>query len=70
MGVMMAGNVPLNDALDKFDLQNASAEAIARARGRFEKRWNNLNAIRTVASTLSVILVIMACMSTCREQGA
>lgn len=63
MGVTMVGNVPLNEALDKFDLQHASAEAITQARSQFEKRWNNLNNIRTVAATLSVILVVMACLS-------
>ncbi|GEP98012.1 anthrone oxygenase family protein [Chitinophaga cymbidii] len=69
IGVTFAGNIPLNEALDKFDLQQASTEAITQARERFEKRWNDLNLIRTVASTLSVILVVMACLSKYKEQG-
>lgn len=69
LGVTMAGNVPMNEALDKFDVQHASAEAIAQVRKQFENRWNNLNTIRTIASTLSVVLVVMACLSHYKEQG-
>lgn len=62
-GVTMAGNVPMNDLLDKFDLKNASAEAIALARKNFESRWNSLNIVRAITSTLSVLLVIIACLA-------
>jgi uncharacterized membrane protein len=63
LGVTMFGNVPLNEALDAFNLQSASQEAIAAQRAKFEGRWNNLNTIRTISSTLSIILVIIACLS-------
>lgn len=63
LGVTMFGNVPLNEALDTFNLQSASAEAIAAQRAKFEGRWNNLNTIRTISSTLSIIFVIIACLS-------
>jgi len=62
-GVTIFGNIPLNEALDKFNLQAASEEAIAMQRAKFEGRWNSLNMIRTIASTIAVILVIMACLS-------
>ncbi|MFZ6011095.1 MAG: DUF1772 domain-containing protein [Bacteroidota bacterium] len=62
-GVTVAGNVPLNEAMDKFQLSTASAADMAMQRARFEIPWNNLNMVRTVCSTISVILVIIACLT-------
>ncbi|QIP15634.1 DUF1772 domain-containing protein [Spirosoma aureum] len=62
-GVTILGNVPLNDALDAFSIQTASAEEITAQRARFEAPWNRLHAIRTVAAVLAVILVIIACLT-------
>ncbi len=62
-GVTMFGNVPLNDALDRFDLETASDEETALQRTNFEKPWNNLNTVRTVSSTLAVMLVVIACLN-------
>ncbi len=61
-GVTIFGNVPLNDALDRFDLQTASEAEIAARGDSFEKRWNNLNTVRVVSSTLAVMLIIVACL--------
>ncbi|MDH6253509.1 putative membrane protein [Chryseobacterium sp. H1D6B] len=61
-GVTAAGNVPLNDQLDKFDIAVAAAEAVKRMRESFEARWNLLNNIRTACSIVTVILVICACI--------
>lgn len=60
--VTIFGNVPLNESLDAFVLTTASPADIAAQRAAFEKPWNMLNIIRTVASTLSVVLVIIACL--------
>ncbi len=62
-GVTIFGNVPLNNTLDRFDLQMASKKEIAVQRDNFEGRWNNFNTIRTVSSTLAIILVVIACLS-------
>ena len=62
-GVTMFGNVPMNNALDRFDLESATDEAITQQRANFERRWNNLNTIRTITSTLAVILIVIACLS-------
>lgn len=62
MGVTGFGNVPLNEALDGFDLSSATVEAMAERRGAFEASWNRLNTIRTVASVLTIVLVISACL--------
>jgi uncharacterized membrane protein len=62
MGVTMAGNVPMNDALDKFNTAAASPSDLAAARAGFEARWNFLNNIRTVSCVLSFGLTIGAGM--------
>lgn len=62
-GVTMAGNVPLNNALDVFNLKTASADEIAAFRTRFEAPWNRLNDIRTFFSVVAIILVVIACLS-------
>jgi uncharacterized membrane protein len=61
-GVTIFGNVPLNNALDAFHLQSATAQEIAAQRAKFEAAWNNLNMIRTIASILAIVLVIIACI--------
>lgn len=63
IGVTMLGNVPLNEALDTFNLQTASPDEIAAQRVAFEMPWNQWNSVRTVASILSILLVIVACLS-------
>ncbi|WP_212002596.1 DUF1772 domain-containing protein [Chitinophaga sp. HK235] len=60
-GVTAAGNVPLNNALDKVSLQGDAAE-IAAQRARFEKPWNRLNMVRTIGAIITVTLVIIACL--------
>lgn len=61
-GVTIAGNVPLNNALDRFKLETATDEETTRQRRNFERRWNNLNTIRTICSTLALILAVIACL--------
>jgi uncharacterized membrane protein len=62
VGVTAFGNIPLNNALEKFNLLNASKEDINLQRTIFETRWNNLNTIRTISSILSLALVIITCI--------
>jgi uncharacterized membrane protein len=62
MGVTIFGNVPMNNALDSFDPKSATQVEISTQRKNHERRWNNLNNIRTVSSTIAVILVIIACL--------
>ncbi len=62
LGVTALGSVPLNNALDAFDLTSADPEVVAGQRVTFESAWNRLNTVRTVASVLSVILVVRACL--------
>ncbi len=62
LGVTMAGNVPLNNMIDSFQIQSATAQELAKMRQDFEGPWNRLNTVRTLSVTLSVVLVIMACL--------
>ena len=61
--VTMLGNVPVNEALDKVNLQSASAEELANRRLQFEIRWNRLHTVRTIAAFISLLLVIVACVN-------
>lgn len=59
LGVTMVGNVPLNETLDAFDLQSASVREIAAQRAAFEVPWNRLNMVRTIASMLALVFVVI-----------
>lgn len=62
-GITIVGNVPLNEALDKFSLQSVTIQEIANERTRFEIPWNRYHTIRTIASIITLLLVITACIS-------
>lgn len=62
LGVTVFGNIPLNEALDAFDLQSATKEAMAAQRAAFEGPWNTWNTIRTLASVLTLMLTAIACL--------
>lgn len=59
-GVTIFGNVPLNEALDKFDLSNATLQEINKKRMMFEVPWNKLNLIRTLANVFSLLALLAA----------
>jgi len=65
-GVTMFGNVPLNGVLDKFNLHSASVEEIVKQRAMFELPWNRLHNIRTIASVVSLVLVIISFLNKSR----
>jgi uncharacterized membrane protein len=59
----MMGNVPLNERLAKFNASKSSGNEIALARAGFEKPWNRLHAIRTIASIAATVLIFVAILS-------
>lgn len=67
MGVTIFGNVPMNNALDQFDLKSATPNAISEQRKNYEARWNNLNSIRTVSSAIAITLIVIACVQSKSE---
>ncbi|WP_127019280.1 DUF1772 domain-containing protein [Flagellimonas beolgyonensis] len=58
--ITVFGNVPLNEILDKTDLQVATPKQLNEIRNLFEAKWNRLHLIRTVTSTLSFLLLILS----------
>ena len=55
--VTIAGNVPLNNALEAIDAKSVEAEAMWR---RYMQRWLPWNHVRTVSCTISMGLLISA----------
>jgi uncharacterized membrane protein len=62
-GLTMVGNVPLNVRLAKSEVSKASENEIAQARAGFEKPWNRLHTIRTIASIAATVLIFVAILS-------
>lgn len=62
-GVTVAGNVPLNDALDAFDPAGADEAAFAAAREAYEGPWNRLHAIRSALGVLAVVFAATAALT-------
>ena len=54
-----AVNVPLNKALQAFDVEGADESARRLARERFESRWNRWNVIRTVLAALASAMLLV-----------
>ena len=58
--VTFFGNIPLNNLLDKTNLEEISLNDANNLRRRIEIRWNNLNLVRTITSAVSFILLIIS----------
>ncbi len=64
LGVTFGGNIPLNDTLDAFDLDTASAEAISAQRSDYETRWNRWHNVRTAGSVAALSLAALTALTT------
>ena len=53
LGVTVGGNVPLNDALDAFDLGDADERALSTRRRTYERPWNRWHYLRTQGNIAS-----------------
>ena len=65
-GVTIAGNIPLNDQLDKVDANSLSESEADRIRTEFQgtgSRWVRFHVVRTLTSTAATALVLIACLS-------
>ncbi len=60
--VTMTGNIPLNILLEKTNLAEISIDDAKILRDKFEVKWTNLHFIRTITSTVSFLLLILACL--------
>ena len=57
-----AGNVPLNDALDAFDLTGSDDQAIDARRHSYETPWNRWHHLRTAANVGAFVLTSAAAL--------
>lgn len=58
--VTVSGNIPLNDILDKTNLESITLEEIKTLRKSIELKWNNYNLIRCISSGITFILLIVS----------
>ena len=58
-GITIACNVPLNDMLDGFNIQSATDNQIQDMRLQFEAGWNKWHLVRTIASIIAFIVLIV-----------
>ena len=59
-GVTVFGNIPLNELLDKTNLETISLEEITALRSLIEDKWNNFNLIRSISSVITFLLLILS----------
>ncbi|MFK7811053.1 MAG: DUF1772 domain-containing protein [Maribacter sp.] len=59
-GVTFFGNIPLNQILEKTELETISAMDAKSLRISIENKWNSLNWIRTYSSLSSFILLLIS----------
>lgn len=62
MAITIFGNVPLNNTLEVLHIESMSQEQMESFRYGFEKQWNDLNTIRTICSSFTFILLLIACI--------
>lgn len=54
------GNIPLNNILENADLNTITLEDAKQLRSIIESKWNNFNLIRTITSSISFALLLIA----------
>jgi len=57
--VTVFGNVPLNEVLDKSNLEALSKMELQELRNKFEQPWNNWHTVRTLSSFIAFVLLII-----------
>ena len=62
--VTIFGNVPLNEVLDKSNLEALSQIELQELRNKFEQPWNRWHTVRTLSSFGSFLLLIMGMLFT------
>lgn len=59
-GVTIFGNVPLNETLDKFNINSAATTELNLQRMAFENPWNRFHLVRTLASMICLLFTLAA----------
>lgn len=63
VGITAAGNVPLNNRLEAFDLDSGTEETVSSARRAYEGPWNRLHYVRSAIGVLVVVLASVAALT-------
>ena len=58
-GITIACNVPLNELLDSFNIQSATDIQLQDMRLKFEAGWNKWHLVRTIASIIAFLTLII-----------
>lgn len=58
--VTILGNIPLNELLDQANLDALTSDQANQLRTAIEAKWNEFNLVRTIASTASFSILIVA----------
>jgi uncharacterized membrane protein len=56
-------NIPLNNAIQRIDVAAADVDTLARARRKFERRWNRANRFRSMTGVLTMALLMIVLAS-------
>ena len=60
--VTVFGNVPINEVLNQTDLHQITETDVKALRLKFETKWARLHLVRTYASGISFLLLILVCV--------
>lgn len=69
-GPTVAVNIPLNNQLQKIDLDSIDDTALQSAREQFESTWNRWNVIRAVLASVAVGLLLILLAGNYTAQGS
>ncbi len=58
-GVTIAGNVPINEKVEKFNIEKSSPKELKFFRKESESKWNRLHTIRTIFSMICFIILVI-----------
>ena len=61
--VTVFGNVPLNEVLDKSNLETLSKTELQELRNKFEQPWNRWHTIRTLSSFSAFLFLIIGLLN-------
>ena len=59
--VTIMGNIPINNALHRFNIVTASSNNSFQFRDKIEHKWNRFNLIRSVTSFISFVVLSFCC---------
>ena len=63
LGVTIGGNIPLNNALDEFDLPGADAGAAVQRRHSYETPWVRWHNVRTAANIAAFVFAVIGALA-------